>query len=165
MTAQGITSAAPARGPRPARGLDAGTAGHPAQGLRGGFVARRAAWLARGGSAETWRAAVRALAPDGASPMAYYLAAGVLVDVAEGRQPTGAVPLPTGWRALPVDVQRALGLPEGATAWWLRSRKAAQPEASLRELTIAAARCEAEQDEPGRREYAALVEARRADRR
>lgn len=146
--------------PMPLRGDD------PSKVLTAAAKRRRLAWLAAVrlnvwtfDVSAAYAAAIRVLVGRSASPMDAYLAAGALLDVAEGRGPSGAVRLPMDWRALPDPVATVLGLPGLASTWDQRGRHVPGDE-SIRAATVIAAECEADGDDTGRAVFDAIVRDR-----
>ena len=138
----------------------------PSNVLQKAARARRLAWLAAVrlnawtfDVSAAYAAAIRVLVGRSASPMEAYLAAGALLDVAEGRGPSGAVRLPMDWRALPDPVATVLGLPGLASTWDDRGRHVSGDE-SVRAAAVIAATCEAEGDDTRRAVFDAIVRDR-----
>jgi hypothetical protein len=138
----------------------------PSNVLQKAARSRRLAWFATVrlnvwtfDASAAYAAAIRVLVGRSASPMDAYLAAGALLDVAEGRGPSGAVRLPMDWRALPGPVATVLGLPGLAREWDDRGRHVPGDE-SIRAAAVIAAECEAEGDDTGRAVFDAIVRDR-----
>ena len=131
-----------------------------------GARARRAVWLDATrlrvwdfDRSAAYAGAIRALVGVGASPMDGYQAAGVLLDLVEGRPPT--MRLPIDWRTLPDGVRTVLGLPSALASWTRDGLRAGPEVAQVREAMRLAAVCEANGDEAWRAMFAAAGLRRR----
>jgi hypothetical protein len=140
--------------------------------LRIGARVRRETWLtlARARAwpfdpAQAYADAVRLLVGRDAAPIDAYLASGLLLDVAEGIGPSGAIRLPASWRALPEPVKCVLGLPHWARVWEDRGRVREADPTMARAVSVAAAMAEADGDEGRRAGLAAIVDWRRKPER
>lgn len=136
--------------------------------LRIGARLRRDRWLAAArlrawpfDPAQAYADAIRLLVGPAAASIDAYLAAGLLLDVADGIGPSGALRLPAAWRALPEPVKCVLGLPHWAGVWEDRSRVRESDPTSLRAVTVAAALAEADGDEVTRAGLDAVAQMRR----
>ena len=134
--------------------------------LTDGARARRAAWLDATARrvwdfdrSAAYAGAIRALVGVGASPMDGYQAAGVLLDLVEGRPPTMRLPL--DWRTLPDAVRTVLGLPAALDVWTRDGLRVDVEGEAVREAMRLAAVCEANGDESGRAMFAAAALRRR----
>lgn len=137
----------------------------PSNPLTRGALARRVAWLAATDRrvwtfdrSAAYAAAIRVLVAPGGSALDGYLAAGVLLDLVEGRPPNAT--LPPSWRSLPDEVRTVLGLP-GTIHLWTRGALVAGVEIEqARAASVIAAACEADGDEAGRAMFAEAARRR-----